>query len=132
VYAELKRLAKAYLRREHANHSLAATALVHEAYLKLVDQRRVHWRNRSHFFGIAAQAMRRVAPDGRMMTVAVPEEGEPGQPKALFRTPLRPVSYLDQYAATPDGQRFLIIAPSQTDESARLMVISNWPALLGK
>jgi RNA polymerase sigma factor (TIGR02999 family) len=63
VYTELKRLAKAYLRREHANHSLAATALVPEAYLKLVDQRRVHWRNRSHFFGIAAQAMRRILVD---------------------------------------------------------------------
>ena len=50
VYAELKGLAKAYLRRESANQSLAANDLVHEAYLKLVDQRRVHWRNRSHFF----------------------------------------------------------------------------------
>ena len=73
-----------------------------------------------------------VAPDGTMMTVAVPQEGEPGQPAALFRAPLRPVPFLDQYAVTPDGQRFLIIAPSQTDESARLMVISNWPASLGK
>jgi Tol biopolymer transport system component len=71
-----------------------------------------------------------VAPDGTMMTVAVPQDRDPGQPTALFRTPLRPVSYLDQYAVTPDGQRFLIIAPSQTNESARLMVISNWPALL--
>jgi RNA polymerase sigma factor (TIGR02999 family) len=63
VYAELKRLAKAYLRREHANHSLAATALVHEAYLKLVDQRRVEWQNRAHFFAIAAQQMRRILVD---------------------------------------------------------------------
>jgi len=45
LYVELKRLAKAYLRREHANQSLAATALVHEAYLKLVDQRNVHWQS---------------------------------------------------------------------------------------
>jgi RNA polymerase sigma factor (TIGR02999 family) len=63
VYGELKRLAKAYLRRERPNHSVAATALVHEAYLKLVDQRRVQWQNRSHFFGIAAQAMRRILVD---------------------------------------------------------------------
>jgi len=63
VYAELKQLAKAYLRRERPNHSVAATALVHEAYLKLVDQRRVQWINRSHFFGIAAQAMRRILVD---------------------------------------------------------------------
>jgi RNA polymerase sigma-70 factor, ECF subfamily len=63
VYSELKRLAKAYLRREAANDSLAPTALVHEAYLKLVDQRRVRWKNRGHFFGIAAQAMRRLIVD---------------------------------------------------------------------
>ena len=63
VYGELKQLAKAYLRRECPNHSVAATALVHEAYLKLVDQRRVQWQNRSHFFGIAAQAMRRILVD---------------------------------------------------------------------
>jgi RNA polymerase sigma factor (TIGR02999 family) len=63
VYSELKGLAKAYLRREYANQSLAATALVHEAYLKLVDQRHMHRRNRSHFFGIAAQAMRRILID---------------------------------------------------------------------
>ena len=63
VYSELKRLAKAYLRREYTNQSFSATALVHEAYFKLVDQHGVNWRNRSHFFGIAAQAMRRILVD---------------------------------------------------------------------
>lgn len=63
VYSELKQLARAYLRREYANHSFAATALVHEAYLKLVDQRKVQWQSRAHFFGIAAQAMRRILVD---------------------------------------------------------------------
>ena len=63
VYSELKRLAKAYLRREYTNRSFSATALVHEAYFKLVDQHGVSWRNRSHFFGIAAQAMRRILVD---------------------------------------------------------------------
>jgi len=63
VYGELKQLARAYLRRELPNHSVAPTALVHEAYLKLVDQRRVRWQNRHHFFGIAAQAMRRILVD---------------------------------------------------------------------
>jgi RNA polymerase sigma factor (TIGR02999 family) len=62
VYDELRRVARRHLRREH-DHSLAATALVHEAYLKLVDQRRVRWQNRAHFFGIAAQLMRRVLVD---------------------------------------------------------------------
>jgi RNA polymerase sigma factor (TIGR02999 family) len=60
VYDELRRLAAYYLRRERSDHTLQATALVHEAYLLLVDQRRVDWKNRSHFFGVAAQLMRRV------------------------------------------------------------------------
>jgi RNA polymerase sigma factor (TIGR02999 family) len=63
VYDELRRLAASYLRRERADHTLQPTALVHEAYLKLVDQRLDRWQNRSHFFGIAAQAMRRILVD---------------------------------------------------------------------
>jgi len=60
VYNELHRMADGQLRRERANHTLNSTALVHEAYLKLVDQTRVTWQNRAHFFAIAAQAMRRI------------------------------------------------------------------------
>ena len=63
IYAELRRLAAAYLRRDRRDDTLQATALVHEAFLKLVDQREVHRRNRAHFFGIAAQMMRRVLVD---------------------------------------------------------------------
>ena len=63
VYGELRRLARAYLGRERQGHSLPPTALVHEAYLKLVDQRRVRWQNRAHFFAIAAQQMRRILVD---------------------------------------------------------------------
>ena len=63
IYAELRRLASSYLRRERADHTLQATALVHEAFIKLVDQRAVRWQNRAHFFGIAAQAMRRILVD---------------------------------------------------------------------
>jgi len=63
IYAELKRLAASYLRRERVDHTLEPTALVHEAFLKLVDQRDVQWQNRAHFFGIAAQAMRRILVD---------------------------------------------------------------------
>jgi RNA polymerase sigma factor (TIGR02999 family) len=62
VYDELRRVARRHLRGER-DHSLAPTALVHEAYLKLVDQRRVRWQNRAHFFGIAAQLMRRILVD---------------------------------------------------------------------
>ena len=60
LYDELRRSAAAYLRRERSDHTLQPTALVHEAYLRLVDQKEVHWQNRSHFFGIAAQQMRRI------------------------------------------------------------------------
>jgi RNA polymerase sigma factor (TIGR02999 family) len=63
VYRELHLLAERYLRRERSDHTLQATALVHEAYLKLIDQREVRWQNRAHFFGVAAQAMRRILVD---------------------------------------------------------------------
>jgi RNA polymerase sigma-70 factor, ECF subfamily len=60
VYAELRRLAGEYLRRERPDHTLQATALVHEAYLKLVDEKSVTWKNRAHFCGIAARLMRQI------------------------------------------------------------------------
>ena len=63
VYGELRRLARAYVARERPGHALPATALVHEAYLKIVDQRRVRWQNRAQFFAIAAQQMRRILVD---------------------------------------------------------------------
>jgi len=63
VYAELRRVAQRHLRRERADHSLTPTALVHEAYLKLIDQRRVRWQSRAHFFSIAAHVMRRILVD---------------------------------------------------------------------
>ena len=63
VYRELRRRASAYLRRERSDHTLQPTALVHEAYLKLIDQSRVNWQNRAHFFGVAAQIMRRLLVD---------------------------------------------------------------------
>jgi DNA-directed RNA polymerase specialized sigma24 family protein len=60
VYRELKRLAESYLRRERPGHTLQPAALAHEAYIKLIDQQSVNWRNRAHFFGIAAETMRMV------------------------------------------------------------------------
>jgi RNA polymerase sigma factor (TIGR02999 family) len=63
VYDELRRQAARYLRRERAGHTLQTTALIHEAYVRLVDQRRVQWQNRAHFFGIAGQMMRRILVD---------------------------------------------------------------------
>ena len=63
VHSELRRQAARYLRRERHNHTLQPTALVNEAFIRLVDQRNVRWQNRAHFFGIAAQAMRRILID---------------------------------------------------------------------
>ena len=63
VYDELRRQAARYLRREQPGHTLQTTALIHEAYVRLVDQRNVQWQNRAHFFGIAAQMMRRILVD---------------------------------------------------------------------
>src|SRR5215213_4093940 len=63
VYDELRKMAASYLRRERPDHTLQPTALVNEAYLRLVDQTRVNWQNRAHFFGIAAQIMRRLLVD---------------------------------------------------------------------
>ena len=60
VYQELRRLAQNYLSDERRDHTLQTTALVHEAYLRLVDQRSVNWQNRAQFFGVAAQMMRRI------------------------------------------------------------------------
>ena len=60
VYDELRKMARTYLRQERADHTLQATALVHEAYLRLIDQHSVSWQNRAHFFGIASQMMRRI------------------------------------------------------------------------
>ena len=63
VYGELRRLAHSYLTHERPDHTLQTTALVHEAYLKLIDQRSVNWQNRAQFFAISAQAMRRILLD---------------------------------------------------------------------
>ena len=60
VYHELHRLARRYMSRERKDHTLQTTALINEAYVRLVDQRNVQWQNRAHFFGIAAQIMRRI------------------------------------------------------------------------
>jgi RNA polymerase sigma factor (TIGR02999 family) len=63
VYGELRKLAASYLREERPDHTLQPTALVHEAYLRLTNQRQVAWQNRAHFFGIAARMMRRILVD---------------------------------------------------------------------
>lgn len=81
VYDELRRLAAGYLKGERPGHTLQPTALAHEAWLRLVDQSRVDWRNRSHFFGIAASMMRRVLVDhARARVTAKRGDGRPHAP----------------------------------------------------
>ena len=63
VYEELRRVARRYMRQERPDHVLQTTALIHEAYLRLVEQREANWQNRAHFFGVAAQLMRRILVD---------------------------------------------------------------------
>src|SRR4028119_1609762 len=63
VYDELRRLANSYLRRERENHTLQPTALVHEAYLRLIGQKPIEWQNRAHFFGVSARLMREILID---------------------------------------------------------------------
>ena len=77
VYAELRRLAQNYMARESPGHTLQATALVNEAYLRLIEQHRVRWQNRAHFFGISAQLMRRILMDYARRSHAL-KRGEAG------------------------------------------------------
>ena len=75
IYNELRHLAHNFLYRERPGHTLQTTALVHEAYLKLIDQRDARWQNRAHFFAIAAQAMRRILIDSARKHAAVKRGG---------------------------------------------------------
>jgi RNA polymerase sigma-70 factor (ECF subfamily) len=75
VYAELRRLADYYLRKEAAGHTLQPTALVHEAYLRLVDQSLPDWKGHSHFFGVAAQLMRQILVDHARHRGAMKRDG---------------------------------------------------------
>lgn len=83
VQAELRKLAASYLRRERGGHTLQPTAIVNEAYIRLMPQRGVHWANRAHFFGIAAKMMRRVLVDHARRRRAAKREGFAGEPITL-------------------------------------------------
>src|SRR5882762_3276302 len=82
VYEELRRLAHSFLSHERSDHTLQTTALVHEAYLKLIDQRSVNWENRAQFFAISAQAMRRILLDNARRHTAA-KRGSGGQKVSL-------------------------------------------------
>ena len=98
VYSELRRIAARQLRRERDGHTLQPTALVHEAYLRLVEQRSVDWRSRAHFYGVAAQMMRRVLVD-HARRQAAQKRGDAGQ-----RVPL------DDIAETASAPQIPVLA----------------------
>jgi RNA polymerase sigma-70 factor (ECF subfamily) len=124
VYDELRRRASSYLRRERAGHALQATALVHEAYLKLVDQDRVVWQNRAHFMAVAAQIMRRILVDhararhadkrGGLVTrislqeILENEGAEPHDPAGAAEDVLAVDTALEQLAAIDPDQAVIV------------------------
>jgi len=75
VYGELRRLARGYMKREHAGHTLQATALVNEAFLRLVDARHVDWQDRTHFFALSARIMRRILVDAARARASIKRGG---------------------------------------------------------
>src|SRR5215469_16713514 len=94
VYDELRRVAASYLRRERADHTLQPTALVHEAYLRLVEQPEQNWQNRAHFIGIAAHLMRQILVDhARKRTAA--KRGGHARPVTLEDVALPQVQRLE-------------------------------------
>lgn len=76
VYGELRQMARRYMERQQPGHTLQTTALIHEAYLRLVDQKNVQWQNRAHFFGVAAKAMRSILVDYARTKHAAKRGGE--------------------------------------------------------
>jgi len=110
VYNELRRLASNYLRRERAGHTLQPTALVNEAYLKLIDQRNAKWQNRAHFFGISAQLMRRILVDHARQHQAVKRGGSNQQRLSITSA--------EQFAKQPEVD--LLALNEALDELARI------------
>lgn len=143
IYAELRTLAASYLRRERSNHTLQATALVHEAFVKLIDQRAVQWQNRAHFFGIAAQVMRRILVDHARAHAAA-KRGLGNAPVSLEDAlAITPAPDIDLLALDESLNRLAEFDPQQSrvvelryfggltiDETAEVMRIS--PATVGR
>ncbi|HEX8180935.1 MAG TPA: sigma-70 family RNA polymerase sigma factor [Pyrinomonadaceae bacterium] len=106
VYDELRRLARDYLRRERADHTLQATALVHEAYVRMVGQQSVGWQNRAHFYGVAARLMRGILVDHARAHTALKRGG--GAQKLT----------LDEAKIMPDGRAADLVA---LDDALKLL-----------
>ena len=145
VYRELHRLAAHYMRREKVEHTLQATALVNEAYVRLIDWKNVQWQNRGHFFGVAAQVMRRILVD-YARSRCYDKRGGGARPMTLDEAPpvtddklavlLEIDQALDRLAAL-DARRAQVVEPryfaglsvEETAEALKvssITVIRNW------
>ena len=137
VYVELRRIAARKLRRERADHTLQPTALVHEVYLRLVDQQRVDWQGRAHCFGVAAQVLRRILVDhARRQTAEKRGNGVPCLPLDQARGTAAPqdvpiLAFDDALARleTLDAQLARIVvlracAGLTIDETAHVLTVS--------
>jgi RNA polymerase sigma-70 factor (ECF subfamily) len=136
VYDELRRLASRYMRRERDRHSLQTTALVNEAYLRLVDIRRMQWQNRAHFFAVSAQLMRRILVDyarrhnlkrgGDLFQISLHDDAliDPGRDLDLVMldTALTALAALDPRKAQVVEMRFF--GGLNVEESAEVLRIS--------
>lgn len=111
VYAELRSLARNYLRHERPGHTLQPTALVHEAYLRLVGQTRLTWQNRAHFYGVAAQMMRRILVD-YARTRGAEKRGGPAPQLSLDEARFSPEERPADLLALDDA----LVTLSETDE----------------
>ncbi len=112
VYDELRRLAQRFLRRERADHTLQPTALVNEAYLRLVDQSRVEWQDRAHFYGVAAQVMRRILIDHARAHASEKRGGGSGPRLSLDEALLQPEERAAELLALDEALKLL----HETDE----------------
>ncbi len=112
IYGELERIAGSFLSRERRDHTLQTSALVHEAYLRLIDQQHVHWQNRAHFFGIAAQMMRRILVNHARDRVCT-KRGGGAQHLSLDDSLLLPEERLEEYIAVDQALSHLAVAHPQ-------------------
>jgi RNA polymerase sigma factor (TIGR02999 family) len=137
VYDELRRLARYYLASQRSDHTLQSTAIVHEAYLRLAGRENVHWENRSHFFAVAAQLMRRILVDharkrnaakrgGAQLTLLVDEAVEPSSQRELdlvaLDDALKALAELDERQSRIVELRFF--GGLSIEDTSRLLEIS--------
>ena len=138
IYDELHRLASSYRQGERIDHTLQTTALVHEAYLRLVDQRQVQWNNRKHFFAVAAQMMRRILIDHARKHVSLKRGGSFAripleQAAVFFREQPRELIAVDELltrlaSLDPQGSRIVelrFFAGLSVEETADVMGLSS-------